>query len=128
MIDLNDPPAVLVLDNRDGGGDGDDNNCSMSEEAIQNFCVGTHRCEECNLPSYAKAIGVVSGRRCFVCQVRFVDGKDYPEGENTWKVGEGGAMRAHHCMNCSICVCNTHRLGLDLQSPPRRRRFAISSP
>ena len=35
------------------------------------------------------------------------DGKDYPEGENTWKV-DGGALRAHHSMHCNVCVCNTH--------------------
>ena len=72
MIDLNNPPAVLILDNRDGGGVGSgdggvDDNCSMSEKIIWNVCVGTHRWEECNLPSYAKAMGVVCGRRCFVC-------------------------------------------------------------
>jgi hypothetical protein len=106
----------------------DDDN-SMTSEARKYICVGTHRWEEGHLASYAKGKGIFTGRKCFICRVRFVDGKVFLEGPNTWKIGSG-PMMACHCMTCNICLCMKCLPDQATKTPPRRpvRRPKWGSP
>jgi hypothetical protein len=85
---------------------------------LENICAGGHNWEEGNKPSYALSIGIFTGRKCFGCWVRFVDGVVFLEGGNTWKIGSG-RMRANHCMRCNICACSICCQKMDMQTPPR---------
>jgi hypothetical protein len=90
---------------------------SMKSVELENICAGGHRWEEGNKPSYAICIEIFTGRKCFGCWVRFVDGVVFLEGENTWKIGSG-RMRANHCMKCNICACSICHQKMDMQTPP----------
>jgi hypothetical protein len=46
----------------------------MKSVELKNICAGGHRWEEGNKPSYALSIGIFTGRKCFGCWARFVDG------------------------------------------------------
>jgi hypothetical protein len=96
----------------------DDDN-SMTSEAKKSIFVGTHHLEEGHLASYAKGKGIFTGRKCFICRARFVDGKVFLEGPYTWKIGSG-PMMACHCMTCNICLCMKCLPDQATKTPPRR--------
>ena len=85
-------------------------------------CGWGHRWEELDNHGYAGAKGVLKERSCYLCRLRFVDGKIYPEvkGE-TWKPGFGKKL-ASHCINCDICACKICRCTM-----PKRQAVVYNS-
>jgi hypothetical protein len=91
----------------------------MTSEAKKNICVGTHHWEEGHLPSYSSVKGSSLVGKLLCLPVRFVDGKVFLEGPNTWKIGSG-PMMACHCMMCNICLCMKCLPDQTKKTPPHR--------
>jgi hypothetical protein len=79
------------------------------------ICQWSHNWEELDKPGYVTT-GVLHGRYCYNCAIRFVDGKR----RLPWAYYlPSGTNLGSHCTRCGIAVCAACRAEYDLKTPPR---------
>ena len=111
-----------LLSDMDSSSDEDEEDKELGEkERCPNPCLRMHQWDKLYQPSYANKGYCLAGRRCWICGVKFMNGKRL-----TGEAAEGmywASFRkpAHHCKVCNICACNNCRREIDLSSPRRNK-------